>query len=64
MLALKTWRARTAVVFAAALLGPLIGLSRMYLGAHYFSDVLAGHAAGACGLDHGRGDGPARQATI
>ncbi len=50
VLALKTWRARTAVVFAAALLVVLIGLSRMYLGVHYFSDVLAGYAAGGVWL--------------
>jgi membrane protein DedA with SNARE-associated domain/membrane-associated phospholipid phosphatase len=50
VLALKTWRARTAVVFGAALLVLLIGLSRMYLGVHYFSDVLAGYAAGGVWL--------------
>ena len=46
VLALRTWRARTAVVFGAALLVVLIGVSRMYLGVHYFSDVLAGFAVG------------------
>jgi membrane protein DedA with SNARE-associated domain/membrane-associated phospholipid phosphatase len=46
VLALKSWRARTAVVFGAAFLVLLIGLSRMYLGVHYFSDVVAGYAAG------------------
>ena len=50
LLALKTWRARTAVVFGTALLVLLIGLSRMYLGVHYFSDVLAGYAAGGVWL--------------
>ena len=50
VLALKTWRARTAVVFGAALLVLLIGLSRMYLGVHYFSDVVAGFAAGGVWL--------------
>jgi membrane protein DedA with SNARE-associated domain/membrane-associated phospholipid phosphatase len=50
VLALKTWRARTAVVFGTALLVLLIGLSRMYLGVHYFSDVLAGYAAGGVWL--------------
>ena len=43
--ALRTWRARTAVVFGAALLVILIGFSRMYLGVHYFSDVVAGFAS-------------------
>lgn len=50
VLALKTWRARTAVVFGAALLVLLIGFSRMYLGVHYLSDVAAGYAAGGAWL--------------
>jgi membrane-associated phospholipid phosphatase len=50
VLALRSWRAKTAVVFAVALLVTLIGVSRMYLGAHYFSDVLAGFAAGGLWL--------------
>ena len=48
--ALSTWRARTAVVFGAAILVLLIGFSRMYLGVHYLSDVAAGYAAGAAWL--------------
>ena len=50
VLALHTWRARTAVVFASTLLVLLIGFSRMYLGVHYFSDVVAGYAAGGVWL--------------
>jgi membrane protein DedA with SNARE-associated domain/membrane-associated phospholipid phosphatase len=50
VLALRTWRGYTAVVFGAALLVMLIGFSRMYLGVHYFSDVLAGFAAGGIWL--------------
>lgn len=50
VLALQTWRARTVVVFGAALLVLLIGFSRMYLGVHYFSDVVAGFAAGGVWL--------------
>jgi undecaprenyl-diphosphatase len=50
VLALQTWRARTAVVFGAALLVILIGVSRMYLGVHYFSDVVAGFAVGGLWL--------------
>src|SRR5215208_3484820 len=50
VLAVRTWRARTAVVFGAALLVLSIGLSRMYLGVHYFSDVVAGFAAGGVWL--------------
>jgi membrane protein DedA with SNARE-associated domain/membrane-associated phospholipid phosphatase len=50
VLALKSWRGRTAVGFGATLLVLLIGLSRMYLGVHYFSDVVAGYAAGGVWL--------------
>ncbi len=50
VLALRTWRARTAIAFGAALLVLLIGFSRMYLGVHYFSDVVAGFAAGGVWL--------------
>jgi membrane-associated phospholipid phosphatase len=50
VLVLQTWRARIAVVFVAALLVLLIGFSRMYLGVHYFSDVVAGFAAGGVWL--------------
>lgn len=50
VLALATWRRRTAVVFGTALLVLLIGLSRLYLGVHYFSDVIAGYAAGGVWL--------------
>ena len=42
----RSWRTRTAVVFGAVLLVLLIGFSRMYLGVHYFSDVVVGYAAG------------------
>ncbi|MBA3387715.1 MAG: phosphatase PAP2 family protein [Chthoniobacterales bacterium] len=42
----KSWPGRTAVVLAAALTVTAVGLSRIYLGAHYLSDVLAAIAAG------------------
>ena len=45
VLALRTWNRRVAAFFASTLLVLLIGLSRMYLGVHYPSDVAAGYAA-------------------
>jgi membrane protein DedA with SNARE-associated domain/membrane-associated phospholipid phosphatase len=50
VLALRSWESRVGVVFGAALLVVLIGFSRMYLGVHYFSDVIAGYAAGGVWL--------------
>ena len=42
--------ARIACVVAGVVLVTLIGFSRLYLGAHYLSDVLAGFAAGIAWL--------------
>jgi membrane-associated phospholipid phosphatase len=50
VLALRSWQACAALVFGTALLVLLIGFSRMYLGVHYFSDVIAGFAVGGVGL--------------
>ena len=44
------WRARFAIVFAAITLIALVGMTRLYLGVHYFSDVLAGFAEGIAWL--------------
>ena len=38
--------AQFSVALGAALLIVAIGLSRLYLGVHYFSDVVGGYAAG------------------
>ena len=46
----QAWRWRVLTVLAAGLLVVLIGFSRLYLGVHYLSDVLAGMAAGSAWL--------------
>ena len=48
LVVLWTERRRTqlTIVLVAALLTVAIGVSRLYLGVHYFSDVVAGYAAG------------------
>jgi undecaprenyl-diphosphatase len=43
-------RARARLVIATAVLVIVIGLSRLYLGVHYFSDVVAGYAVGVLWL--------------
>jgi len=45
----RTWE-RVTLAGCTLLLILLIGLSRMYLGVHYFSDVMAGYAAGTVWL--------------
>lgn len=47
---LKTWRQRMSVSIAAGLMIAAVGLSRIYLGAHYLTDVLAAIAAAAAWL--------------
>jgi undecaprenyl-diphosphatase len=44
------WRRRWLIVMAAAVLIAFVGFSRMYLGAHYLSDVLAAMAEGLAWL--------------
>ena len=45
----RTWQRILAVVVLSALVAA-IGFSRIYLGAHYPSDVLGGYAVGGCWL--------------
>jgi len=45
-----TWRGRVRTVVAGVVLVLLIGFSRLYLGVHYLSDILAGYAAGVVWL--------------
>ncbi len=40
------WHYRMTIIFAGVLLVFLIGLSRMYLGVHFLSDVLGGYSMG------------------
>jgi membrane-associated phospholipid phosphatase len=46
----RAWRWRVLVVLAAGMLIVLVGFSRLYLGVHYLTDVLAGMAAGSAWL--------------
>lgn len=46
----RSWHGRIAVAAATAALVAAIGVSRVYLGVHYPSDVAAGYAAGATWL--------------
>jgi undecaprenyl-diphosphatase len=44
---LRRWRPQVAVWTVAALIVVLVGFSRLYLGAHWLTDVLGGYALGA-----------------
>jgi undecaprenyl-diphosphatase len=46
----QAWPARAAIAAACCLMVALVALSRMYLGVHYLSDVLAASAEGAAWL--------------
>ena len=46
VLAAQNGRARLALAFGGVVLVLLIGFSKIYLGHHYFSDVIGGYAAG------------------
>ncbi|MFL6590193.1 MAG: phosphatase PAP2 family protein [Chthoniobacterales bacterium] len=47
---IRSWLRRSLVGFAAAFAVALIGLSRIYLGAHYFTDVIGAIAVGLAWL--------------
>ena len=47
---IPAWRWRVAAVLGAIMMVALVGLSRVYLGAHYLSDVLAAFAEGVAWL--------------
>jgi len=49
-LATRNHRKRLWIVAGAAILILAIGVSRLYLGVHYFSDVVGGYAAGVIWL--------------
>ena len=50
VLAFEAWRHRTLAILWASVMALLVGFSRLYLGAHYLSDVLGGVAAGLAWL--------------
>jgi undecaprenyl-diphosphatase len=50
LLQVKSAWARSAIILGTILLVLLIGISRLYLGVHYFSDVAAGYVGGVIWL--------------
>lgn len=49
-IALKPWRFKVLAVIGMMMIAALIGFSRLYLGIHYFTDVLGGWLAGGLWL--------------
>jgi len=50
VLHLRSTAARNAVIAGAIVLVLVIGFTRLFLGVHFFSDVVAGYAAGTVWL--------------
>ncbi|MFM2483258.1 LssY C-terminal domain-containing protein [Celerinatantimonas sp. YJH-8] len=50
IVSVRGWRTRINLIFAGILLAASIGFSRLYLGVHYLSDILAGYLVGSLGL--------------
>ncbi|MBP2625992.1 MAG: phosphoesterase PA-phosphatase related protein [Firmicutes bacterium] len=50
MRTISSWRGRLTVMTLAVVLNVAIGISRIYLGVHYPTDVVAGYAAGSMWL--------------
>mgnify|MGYP001587664970 FL=1 len=46
----KNWGHRTSIIFGGFVIILAIGISRLYLGVHYLSDVGGGYLSGALGL--------------
>ncbi|MCE5285444.1 MAG: phosphatase PAP2 family protein [Pelosinus sp.] len=50
MRCISSWRGRMAIATLAVIMSVAVGISRIYLGVHYPTDVIAGYAAGSMWL--------------